>query len=525
MLQIYDTTLRDGMQGMKITFTLEDKLELVKELDAFKIDYIEGGFPQSNKKEAAFFDECKNISFSHAKLAAFGPTCKVDGEAHSDSNMRAVLDAQTPVVTIVGKSWMEHVKMVLGCSAKENIRIISDSIRFLKSEGREVIFDLEHFFDGYKDDSAYSLDILRAASEAGADLLVLCDTNGGTLPHEVEGVFDDLADETLAPLGGHFHDDCGTATANCIVAVAGGARQIQGTINGWGERVGNANLCVFMPNAAIKLGYEFPAASELTKLTHLSRLVAERANLIPDTRQPFVGQAAFSHKAGQHADVIHKAAHLMEHIDSKLIGNTREILLSELAGKATIVLKLQKYGDYNKKSLEVNKITELLKTQEEIGYEYEAAEASFDLLIRRVLDRYKPLLELRNWHLESYKSFVGDSRTVGRLFLYSEHREFMGAAVGVGPVETLDAALRDALGDMYTFLNEISLIDYRVRVLSPEGSAAAKVRVFITCSNGSAFWDTVGVHQNVIEASWQALVDGYEYYYNNYIVDKNKIAK
>ena len=253
-LQIYDTTLRDGMQGMQIAFTLEDKLEIARALDAFKIDYIEGGFPQSNKKEERFFAECKNMSFQHARLAAFGPTCQVGKQADKDVNLRVLLDAETPVTTIVGKSWMAHVEAVLRCSAEENIRIICDSIRLLAAEGREVIFDLEHFFDGYKDDSDYSLRILKMASDAGANMLVLCDTNGGTLPHEIEQVYTSLPHDDLAPLGCHFHNDCGTATANCITAVTHGAIQVQGTINGWGERIGNANLCVFMPNAALKAG-------------------------------------------------------------------------------------------------------------------------------------------------------------------------------------------------------------------------------------------------------------------------------
>lgn len=517
-LQIYDTTLRDGMQGRNIAFSLEDKLEIVRLLDDFAIDYIEGGFPQSNKKEAQFFQECKQMSFKHAKLAAFGPTCKSGVPADQDPSLRILLEAETPVITIVGKSWKAHVTAVLGTNYQENLRMISDSVRFLKSEGREVILDLEHFFDGYEDAPEYSVTILRAATDAGADLLVLCDTNGGNIPSRIADAYRALPQGELAPLGGHFHNDCGVAVANSLVAIDNGAIQIQGTINGWGERTGNANLCVFIPNAVIKKGHTPPVGAQLHRLTHVSRFVAEKANIIPDIRQPFVGDAAFSHKAGQHADVIAKAAHLMEHMDASVVGNKRSILVSELAGKATIMLKLKKFGDFNKSSPEVKQLIELLKQRENDGFEYEAAEASFELLILRALGRHKPLAVLRNWHLENYKTEGIDGKTVGRLFLNIDTREFMGVAVGVGPVETIDAALRDAIRGEYSFLKRIQLIDYRVRVLTPEQATAAKVRVFVTCSDGALRWDTVGVHQNIIEASWQALFDSYEYYYNSVVL-------
>lgn len=521
-LQIYDTTLRDGMQGLNIAFSLEDKLEIVQLLDDFAIDYIEGGFPQSNQKEVQFFEECKKMHFRHARLAAFGPTCKNGVAAEQDASMRALLDAETPVITIVGKTWKAHVTEVLGTNYEENQRMIVDSVRFLKQEGREVILDMEHFFDGYKDDPQYALTLLRAATSAGADLLVLCDTNGGTIPHEISDIYRALPREELAPLGGHFHNDCGTAVANSLAAVENGAIHIQGTINGWGERTGNANLCVFIPNAVVKKGYQPPVAKQLHKLTHVSRFVAEKANIIPDVRQPFVGDAAFSHKGGQHADVIAKAAHLMEHMDAAVVGNKRSILLSELAGKATIVLKLKKFGDFNKGSPEVKKLIELLKQRESVGFEYEAAEASFELLILRVLGRYHSLGELRNWHLENYKTGDADGKTVGRIFMTIGKREFMGAAVGIGPVETIDAALRDAISDEYPFLERVQLIDYRVRVLTPDQATAAKVRVFITSSDGTERWDTVGVHRNIVEASWQALFDSYEYYHNNMMLKGSK---
>jgi 2-isopropylmalate synthase len=511
---MYDTTLRDGMQGIQVSYTLDDKIKIAHALDEMKIDYIEGGFPLSNEKEAAFFQQIRRENLSHARVVAFGSTRKAEGSAERDPMIRALLDAETPTVIVVGKTWKAHVDKVLGTDEEENLRMIFDSIHFLKSQGREVFFDLEHFFDGYKDDPAYAERVLRAGTDAGADCLVLCDTNGGTIPLEVTSIITSLPQRDLAPLGGHFHNDGGVAVANSMAAVDAGAIHIQGTINGWGERTGNANLCTFIPNIVLKTPYQASCEEHLTHLTHLSRFVAEKANIIPDRRQPYVGDAAFSHKAGQHADVIGKAAHLMEHIDARLVGNERHIVLSELAGKSTVVEKLKEYGDYTKSSPVVEALTQLLKQRENDGYEYEAAEASFDLLARKALGLYQPLVFLRNYHLESYKSAEAPSKTVGRIFLEYDNREVMGAAVCVGPVDTLDHALRDALRPICPWLDSIILTDYRVRVLNPESGAAAKVRVFVTYSDHEQTWDTVGVHENIVEASWEALIDAIEYYYN-----------
>ncbi len=522
-LLIYDTTLRDGMQGIDVNYTLEDKLQIAHRLDEMQIDYIEGGFPHSNEKEAQFFRRCLRSSFHHAKICAFGSTRKAGVRADQDDNLRAILSAQTPTVTIVGKTWKSHVSSVLRTDPKENLSMIADSIRFLKSEGREVIYDSEHFFDGYKDDAAYAIEILRTATEAGADIIVPCDTNGGTLPDEIAKIYTELPQSELAPLGGHFHNDCGTATANSLVAVEQGAIQIQGTINGWGERCGNANLCVLIPNFCIKKGLRPAVYQNISRLTELSRYISEKANIIPDKRQPYVGEAAFSHKAGQHADVIQKSPALMEHIDGAQVGNSRHIILSELAGKSTMVSKLSQYGEYTKQSPVVQQLIDTLKSRESMGYEYEAAEASFDLLIRKAINIYQPLFSLRNWHLETYRAIGDYSQTVGRIFVDLTNTTLMGAAVGNGPVETLDLAIRNALSGHYPFIKGISLIDFRVRVLNPERAAAAKVRVFITSSstNGSN-WDTVGVHENIIEASWEALVDSFEFYYNRHIIGENQ---
>lgn len=518
-VMIYDTTLRDGMQGIQVSYTLDDKIKIAHALDEMKIDYIEGGFPLSNEKEAAFFRQIRKESLTHARVVAFGSTRRAGMSADQDPMVRALLDAETPAVIVVGKTWKAHVTTVLKTDQEENLRMIYDSVQFLKSQGREVFFDLEHFFDGFRDDPAYALQVLQAGSDAGADCLILCDTNGGTLPGEVARIMESLPRQKLAPLGGHFHDDCGVAIANSLAAVEAGALQIQGTVNGWGERCGNANLCSFIPNIVLKTPYQASCAPHIQRLTHLSRFVAEKANIIPDRRMPYVGDAAFTHKAGQHADVINKDSSLMEHIDGRLVGNERRIVLSELAGKSTIVEKLREYGDFTKQSPVVDDLTRLLKQKEHEGFEYEAAEASFDLLIRRALKLYQPLISLRNYHLESYKTAEMPSKTVGRLFLETRGRELLGASVCVGPVDTLDHALRDALEPLYPWLKKITLSDYRVRVLNPESGVSARVRVFITYTDHDTTWDTVGVHENIVEASWQALVDAIEFYYNTIILN------
>jgi 2-isopropylmalate synthase len=515
---IYDTTLRDGMQGTGISYSLEDKLQIAHKLDEMGIDYIEGGFPLSNEKEALFFERARKEKFQHAKIVAFGSTRKPGGKAESSPHIQALIEANTDAVVVVGKAWTQHVIHVLNATLEENLEMIYDSIAALKKAGKEVIFDLEHFFDGYIEDPGYALKVLKTGTEANADVLVLCDTNGGVLPTEVIEIMNALPKAELKPIGVHFHNDTGSAVSNSLLGLNSGATHVQGTINGWGERCGNANLCVLIPNICLKMKLGANVSRHMQDLTSLSRFVAEKANIIPDSRQPYVGEAAFSHKAGQHVDVLNKASHLMEHMDGKLVGNHRRVILSELAGKATIVQKLTKYGEYSKNSPEVDRLTKKLKELENEGYEFEAAEASFDLVIRKTLGLYKPLFQLHNYYLESYKFGEAGSKTVGRIFLKENGTELMGAAVRGGPVDTLDAALRDALVPLYPFIEQLKLIDYRVRILNPTGATAAKVRVFITSFDGNESWDTVGVSENIIEASWQAVVDSLEYYYNNFII-------
>jgi 2-isopropylmalate synthase len=515
---IFDTTLRDGMQGMGINFTLGDKLEIARKLDEFKVDYIEGGFPLSNDLEAEFFRQIKKEKLTHARIVAFGSTRKPKGTASADPQIQALLEAETPAVIVVGKAWTAHVELVLKTTKEENLNMIADSIGTLKKAGREVLFDLEHFFDGYKADPAYALQVLLAGKEAGADCLIMCDTNGGTLPMEVATILRALPRDKLGLLGVHFHNDTGNAVANSLVAIEEGAGHVQGTINGWGERCGNANLCTVLPNICLKMKLDASPAPFLNKLTSLARFVAEKANIIPDRRQPYVGEAAFTHKSGQHVDVLMKADYLMEHVKSESVGNERSIILSILGSRSTIIKKLAKYGEFDKNSSVVQDLANKMKTLEQDGYEYEAAEASFDLIIRKTLGRYQPLFELLNYNLETHKVGMAPAKTVGKMFLRLGKQEVMGAAVRMGPVDTLDAALRDALLPAFPFIEKLKLIDYRVRVLDPEKASSAKVRVFITSSDGAHEWDTVGVSENIIEASWQALLDSYEYYYNEFIL-------
>lgn len=530
---LFDTTLRDGMQGTGINYTLRDKLEIARRLDEVGIDYIEGGFPLANEKEAAFFQAMRKDPLKRARLAAFGSTRKPANKAAEDANLIALLKAETPVVVIVGKAWNLHVEHVLGTDPEKNLELIDDSLRLLKAEGREVIFDLEHFFDGWKSHPSYTKRLIGVALAAGADWLVPCDTNGGTLVTEADRVYRELAqiDGIAGKLGVHFHNDLGLGVANSLAGIQAGARQVQGTINGWGERCGNANLCSIAPTLSIKLPYT--TNLDLSRLTELSRFVSEKANMIPDKRQPFVGDAAFGHKAGQHADVLAKAASLqvsgfthggmMEHMDPALVGNNRRILLSELAGKSSVALKLGKFGTFDKSSPEVAELTRILKEKENQGYEYEAAEASFELLVLKVLGKYRPLFELDNYHLESYKTWDRDSQTVGRIFLTAEGKRFMGAGVGIGPVGVLDKALRNALEASFPFVRDLTLTDFSVRVLNAgEASTDSIVRVFISWSDGVRTWDTVGVHENIIEASWQALVDSFEYYALAFVSDSQR---
>lgn len=515
-LTIYDTTLRDGMQGEKVNFSLQDKIEVALKLDQLGIHYVEGGFPLANKKEEAFFKQIKKEKIKQSKITAFGSTRKPGRSVEDDFHIGALLQAETEVVTVVGKTWDQHVTSVLQTSLEENLKMIEDSVAYLKKKGREVIYDAEHFFDGYAANPTYALKTLSVAHGAGADIAVLCDTNGGSVHTAIIKALKAVGTIANLRFGIHLHDDVGMAVANSLIALDYGCVQIQGTMNGWGERCGNTNLCTIIPNIHFKTKHQLFSDAQLEQLTPTARYISELANIIPSHQAPYVGFSAFAHKAGQHADVIVKNPALMEHLDSAQVGNNRRILLSELAGKSTIVHKLKKHGDFDKNSKEIAEIISTLKEKENLGYEYEAAEASFELLVLKTIGEYRPLFELDKYHVFCSKDHSEkDSHTHATVFIKVGKELHEAVAKGHGPVGALDLALRLALGNSFPFIKKIKLVDYKVRVLNSEKAANAKVRVFMKSTDGDKDWDTVGVSENIIDASWQALLDSFEYVFND----------
>jgi len=512
-VQIYDTTLRDGAQREGISFSVGDKLQIVELLDDLGVDYIEGGWPGSNPKDIDFFKRVKDISLKNVKITAFGSTRHAHTEVSTDVNVKALLEAETSAVAVVGKSWDFHVSHALGTTLDENLNMIADTINYLKQKGIEVIFDAEHFFDGYKCNPKYALDTLKAADDGGADTIVLCDTNGGALPLEISEILSEVKKEIKAPLGIHTHNDCGMGAANSIVAVQFGAMQVQGTINGYGERCGNADLCTIIPNIHFKLKYNQFDPEKLKNLTRISNVVAELSNMIPQDNQPYVGRNAFAHKGGIHVDAVSKHTHTYEHVIPEDVGNKRRILVSELSGKSNILFKVKE----NKIKLmnnfpEAKEVLETLKNLEHEGYQFEGAEGSFELLIWKAMKTYRPLFELEGFRVILDKQRRGDDLYVeATIKVRVGDRMVHTAAEGNGPVNAMDNALRKALEEIYPKLKQIKLVDYKVRVLDGKEATAAKVRVLITSQNGNKRWGTVGVSSNIIEASWIALVDSIEY--------------
>ena len=509
---LYDTTLRDGTQGEGINYSVLDKLRIAEKLDAFGMHYIEGGWPGSNPKDAAFFEEARRRTFSHARLAAFGSTRRANVAVEKDAQIALLLEAATPVVTIFGKSWLLHVTDVLGIDADENRRMIADSVGYLKRHGREVIYDAEHFFDGYKDDAGHALATLAAARTAGADLIVLCDTNGGCLPDEVATICRAVGNALPGvPVGIHTHNDCGLGVANALAAVRAGAVQVQGTINGYGERTGNCNLTTLIPCLQAKMGVEVVA--DLPALTELSFFVDELANFPHDPRAPFVGSTAFAHKGGIHVHAVQKLARSYEHMDPADVGNRQHILVSELSGQSNVLAKTRALGlDLAKGSPEVTAVLAEIKRLEKEGYEFEAAEASFALLVRKRLGLHRPLFTLQEYHCNyrrtGNRAYETCEATVK--LRVGEVNEYT-VAEGDGPVNALDAALRKALRPFYPAIDGIALQDYKVRIIDSHQATAARTRVLIVSSDGHEAWSTVGVSGNIIEASWLALTDGIEY--------------
>ncbi|MCK4998143.1 MAG: citramalate synthase [Anaerohalosphaera sp.] len=518
-IKIYDTTLRDGMQAEGVSFSLEDKLLIAKRLDEFGVDYIEGGFPLSNPKEEQFFKKAMKLDLANAKIVAFGSTKRVGVSVSEDICMKALLGCGAPAVTIVGKTWDMHVTDVLKCSLDENLTICAESVAYMKEQGREAIFDAEHFFDGYKANPEYAISVLAVAAKAGADVLVLCETNGGCLPHEVAQITEVVCKEFPdVVIGIHTHNDTDCAVANSLAAVTAGARHVQGTINGLGERTGNANLCTIIPNLTLKMGFETintdsgkrRTGDKLTDLTQLSHFVFEVGNLSPVMNMPYVGESAFAHKGGLHIDALRKNEKTYEHINPEVVGNERRFLISELSGSANVLAKLEKRGIAEDKATAI-KILKLVQDLENDGYQFESAEASFDILIKKAMGKYKPAFDLEKYHISMERNPAGDIVTEATVKLTVDGKTQHVVSEGDGPVNALDKALRKSLEIFYPQLRTMHLIDYKVRVVNAGAATAAKVRVIIESRDHDGLWGTVGVSENLIEASWEALVDSIEY--------------
>lgn len=509
---LYDTTLRDGAQREGLNLSLEDKIKIAKKLDGFGIHYIEGGFPASNPKDRDFFAYFKNNPLNDAKLAAFGSTRRKNTEAGQDANLNALLEAETSVVTIVGKTWDLHIQDVLKTSLEENLKMIRDSVLFLKKHEKEVVFDAEHFFDGYKKNSKYTTEALNVALEAGADWLVLCDTNGGTLPFEISRIVEKLSKGIKADIGIHAHNDAECAVANSIVAVNSGCRMVQGTVNGYGERCGNANMSSIIPALQLKLGYKVISNENMSRLTSVSHYVSEVANVIPDSHQPYVGHSAFAHKGGLHIDAVKKNPQTFEHIMPELVGNLQRIVVSELSGKSTIVLKAKDIGvDLEDSPVKISQIIEKIKDLEHAGYYFDAADGSFEIILRKETGLFKELFKLESFRVIMEKREDGKVTTEATIKLEVNDERVIATAEGNGPVNALDNAFRKAAGKSFPHLNDIVLTDYKVRVLDEKKGTAAVTRVLIETSDGQKSWGTIGVSENIIEASWQALVDSMNY--------------
>jgi 2-isopropylmalate synthase len=510
-IKLYDTTLRDGMQAEGVSFSLEDKLAIAKCLDELGLDYIEGGYAASNPKEIQFFEEVAGLGLKNARIAAFGNTRRADAGVSDDVSLNSILACKTQAAALVGKTWDMHVTRVLGCSLDENLTICAESVEYIKKHGIETIFDAEHFFDGYKQNPEYSMKVLTAVAQAGADAIVLCDTNGGSMSDQVYEITKVVCEQFgNIVVGIHAHNDSDCATASSLAAVRAGARHIQGTINGLGERCGNANLCTIIPNLAFKLGFEVLSPEKIKTLTEVSRYVFEIGNLTPVMNMPYVGESAFAHKGGLHVDALRKEKRTYEHIEPELVGNERRFLISELSGRSTVLAELEKAKIAEDKKLARDILMRVQELENE-GYQFEAADASFDLLVKKIMGTYKPFFDLIKYHITVEKRASGDIVTEATVKLRVGDKTEHVVGEGDGPVNALDAALRKSLENFYPAIKDIHLIDYKVRVVNAGAGTAARVRVIIESRDKNSMWGTVGVSENVIEASWQALVDSVEY--------------
>ena len=519
VVQLYDTTLRDGAQQEGISFSAEDKLKIAQKLDELGIDFIEGGWPGSNPKDTQFFSRQQDLNLSHAVLVAFSSTRRPKCNTDEDANLRALLEAGTSVVTIVGKAWDKQVAQVLETTLEENLDMISDSINYLKLKGLRVFFDAEHFFDGYKTNPEYALEVIGHAAKAGAECVILCDTNGGTLPQQIVSAVKDARKTISVPLGIHAHNDAELAVANSLAAVEAGAVQIQGTMNGYGERCGNANLCSIIPNLKLKMGVDCISDEQLSKLSSISRYVSELANLPHSGSLPYVGASAFTHKGGLHVSGLTRWQDSYQHINPGIVGNQPNVIVSELSGKASIIYKAKQRGLPLPGDKEIQDVLRQVKLLESQGFQYDSAEASFDLLLHRVQPGYRPPFELVDFMVvvEKRRRFptIGSQEeplSEATIKVKVDDRIVHTAAEGNGPVNALDQALRKALVQFYPDLTVVELSDYKVRILEETAGTASQVRVLIDSTDGKEHWRTVGSSTNIIEASWLALADSIEYW-------------
>jgi len=511
-VEVFDTTLRDGTQGEHVTLSARDKVRIAQRLDKLGVDVIEGGWPGSNPKDAEFFRLARDVDWQHAQICAFGSTRRPGNSPEEDPNLRALVEAETPAVSLFGKSWTLHARVALGIGLDENLELIRSSVAFLKKLDKRVIYDAEHFFDGYKDDDAYALSTLSAAIEAGADVVVLCDTNGGTLTSELGRIVEKVVARFDVPIGIHTHNDAGCAVSNTIIAVEHGARHVQGTINGIGERCGNADLCAIIPSLQLKLGFSCIPDEALGHLADVSHFVNEVANLDPVDRAPYVGRSAFAHKGGIHVSAVMKDPRAYEHIEPEQVGNRRRVLVSDLSGRSNVHYKAEEMGITLDDSEHARAAVARIKELENLGYSFEGAEASVELLLRGIQGEDLEYFKLDRLRVRSEKGDNGEDHSEATLALWIGVERILVAAEGVGPVDALSLALRKALQDKYRQLEEVRLSDYKLRVVNPESGTGAVVRVLVEHSTEDRTWNTVGVSANIIEASWRAIADGLRYF-------------
>jgi 2-isopropylmalate synthase len=511
-IELYDTTLRDGMQGEGMSLSAEEKLRVAHRLDELGIDLIEAGFPSSNPKELELFELLGRERLAHASVAAFGMTRRRDAAADQDPGLRVLAECFAPVCTLVGKTWSLHLEKVVKVDPEENLRMISESVAFLVGQGKRVIYDAEHFFDGFAADAPYALRCLTAAAEAGAETVTCCDTNGGRLPDEIAASTRVVvaALGSAVRIGIHCHDDAGCGVANSLAAVGEGATQVQGTINGYGERCGNANLVTIIPNLQLKLGHECLTPSQLQLLTPAAHFLDELLNFTPDPDQPYVGRNAFAHKGGMHVAGVNADPATFEHIEPEVVGNTRELLISELSGKGTVQARAREAG-LELGDEQASHLTERVKQLEHLGYHFEAADGSFELLLRRETGEYEPLFRLESWRAIVEKRADGRVETEATIKIWVDGERYVRTAEGNGPVNALDRALRDALVEIHPHLRDIDLVNFKVRILDETKGTGAVTRVLLDSSDGERVWGAIGVSENIIEASWEALVDSLEH--------------